>query len=308
MLMGAMPRHPRIDLPDCYYHVFCRGNNRQDVFLDDNDRRALAEELSRTVARNMIDVIAFAFLTNHFHLILRTTASAPLRQVMQSLMTRYSKRFNLQHGRRGHLFQNCYRSILCDKDNYLLELVRYVHLNPVNAGLADSPAAWHWSSHRTYLGKRVFPWIETTPVLSFFKGRGVNARKAYARFIADRQQAGSDSEPLMDPESAAAIMGSGTFHGKIRRRLAPLRRRQSDADRHRRRFEDLLNEVADQHGIAPALLRGKSQGIAVSEARKQLLQLAVNNGWPQAHVARQLKRSAAWASLTMRRIAADESD
>src|SRR4030042_803874 len=128
-----MPRKSRIDGPGALHHIIGRGIDRNKIFLNDEDRDDFLERLAANLKRTQISCYAWALLPNHFHLLLRT-GTAPVASLMRRLLTGYAVTFNLRHRRHGHLFQTRYKSILCQADAYLLELVRYIHLNPLRAG------------------------------------------------------------------------------------------------------------------------------------------------------------------------------
>jgi len=142
-----MPRKPRVEFPGAFYHVLSRGNNRQEIFLNSSDYQDFLTCLRIIQERYPFTLYAYVLLPNHFHLLLETK-EVTLSRIMLSLLTRYVKLFNQRYRRVGHLFQGRYKAILCQKDAYLLELVRYLHLNPVRAKLVNSPSEWFWSSHR----------------------------------------------------------------------------------------------------------------------------------------------------------------
>jgi REP element-mobilizing transposase RayT len=127
-----MPRKSRIDAPGALHHVIARGIIRQRIFLDNADKKNFLDRLSALLKESGIKCYAWAVLDNHFHLLLRT-GTVPLSTLMRRLLTGYAVSHNLRHQRSGHLFQNRFKSILCQEDAYLLELVRYIHLNPLRA-------------------------------------------------------------------------------------------------------------------------------------------------------------------------------
>jgi len=129
-----MPRKARIDAPGALHHIIVRGIDRRSIFIDDADRDDFLDRLGGRLSDSKTPCFAWALMTNHLHLLLRTGA-APIATVMRRLLTGYAVSFNLRHHRHGHLFQNRYKSILCQEDPYLLELVRYIHLNPLQAGI-----------------------------------------------------------------------------------------------------------------------------------------------------------------------------
>ena len=145
-----MARRPRVHFPGALYHVISRGNQRQRIYKDDEDCRRFQALLGEVVKRHSITLYAYVLMPNHFHLLLEV-GRTPLSKAMQSLLYRYTRHFNQHYRKIGHLFQGRYRAILCDRDNYLMELIRYLHLNPVRAGLISDPSRYQWSSHREYL-------------------------------------------------------------------------------------------------------------------------------------------------------------
>src|SRR5690242_1305208 len=147
-----MARQARIEYPGALYHVISRGIERRDLFRDDRDRERYLSILERSVERFRFRLYAYCLMGNHIHLALET-GKIPLSRVMRSINTSYAGYFNVRHKRSGYLFQGRYKAFLVDKDEYLLSLIRYIHLNPVRAGIADRPEAYEWSSHRAFLGK-----------------------------------------------------------------------------------------------------------------------------------------------------------
>ena len=132
-----MPRQARIDAPGAVQHIIIRGIERRPIFADDTDRDRFTDRLGLELARSSTRCYAWALMPNHGHLLLRT-GKISLSTVMRRLLTSYAVTFNRRHKRHGHLFRNRYKSILCQEDPYMLELVRYIHLNPLRAGLVES--------------------------------------------------------------------------------------------------------------------------------------------------------------------------
>jgi len=156
-----MPRQPRLDAPGLLQHVMARGIERREIFKDDKDRTFFLERLGTILEEAQTQCYAWALIPNHFHLLLRT-GSTPLSKVMGRLMTGYAVTFNKRHRRSGHLFQNRYKSVVCEEDPYLLELIRYIHLNPLRAGLLKDLTGldrYPWSGHAAILGRRKNPLI-----------------------------------------------------------------------------------------------------------------------------------------------------
>ena len=145
-----MPRRARIEIEGGIHHVTQRGNRRQPIFLDDGDRSFFLQELDVTARRYRWIPLAYCLMTNHCHLVIETPAKT-LGLGMRRLGARYAQTFNTRHNTDSHLFQGRYGSVVVESDVYLAQLLRYVALNPVSAGLCDDPAAWPWSSHRFML-------------------------------------------------------------------------------------------------------------------------------------------------------------
>ena len=135
-----MPRLARLDAPGVIHHIFIRGIERRKIFRDNRDRENFLERLGTLLLETKTGCYAWAFLQNHAHFLLRT-GEVPLATVMRRLLTGYVVSFNRRHKRHGHLLQNRYKSIVCQEETYLQELVRYIHLNPLRAGVVPDLAA-----------------------------------------------------------------------------------------------------------------------------------------------------------------------
>lgn len=150
-----MPRKARIDAPGALHHIIVRGIDRRKIFFDDSDRDDFLNRIGIILSEGKTPCFAWALIPNHVHLLLRTGA-LPIATVMRRLLTGYAVSFNLRHRRHGHLFQNRYKSILCEEDPYLLELVRYIHLNPLRAGIVEEPKSldtFSYCGHCALMGK-----------------------------------------------------------------------------------------------------------------------------------------------------------
>jgi putative transposase len=165
-----MPRHARLDASGLLHHVIIRGIERSPIFAEDRDKEDFLERCSILLPETVTACYAWAILSNHVHMLLRT-GIVPLSRVMARLLTGYATAFNLRHTRSGHVFQNRYKSIICQEDAYFKELVRYIHLNPVRAGITDFDGlgSFPWSGHSALMGKKERPWQDTGFVLSLFE-------------------------------------------------------------------------------------------------------------------------------------------
>ena len=168
-----MLRQARIDAPGALHHIMVRGIEGKKIFRNNNDRDDFLMRLGKILSETSTPCYAWALMSNHAHLLLRT-GSAPLSHVMRRLLTGYAVTFNHRHRRRGKLFQDRYKSILCQEDSYLLELVRYIHLNPLRAALVkdfDHLIQYRFSGHSVILGKSKNDWQDVDYALKYFARR-----------------------------------------------------------------------------------------------------------------------------------------
>ncbi len=180
-----MPRKSRIDAPGALQHVIGRGINRQAIFSEKADYKDFLYRLGEILSESNTSCYAWALIPNHFHLLLRT-GNVPVSRVMQRLLTGYVVNYNRRHRRFGHLFQNRYKSILCQADPYLLELVRYIHLNPLRAKLVSGYKALcrhPYCGHGVILGGRDNEWQDVQYILRLFGDQEGTARRRYNEFV-----------------------------------------------------------------------------------------------------------------------------
>jgi putative transposase len=224
-----MARRARVEYPGALYHVISRGNQRQNIFHDDRDRTKYLELLCRLKEVYSFRLHAYVLMLNHVHLLLES-GQVPLSRIMQRLGSGYTQYFNRRHGLAGHLFQGRYKAILCDKDSYLLELSRYLHLNPVRAKAVKDPADYTWSSYGGYMrGTERQKWLDTTDVLREFSRNPAQARKLYRRFVLEAMGEGHkgeyyevlDGRFLGDREFAEEIKAKVKDPGDVRVKIEP---------------------------------------------------------------------------------------
>ena len=187
-----MPRKPRLDIPGALHHVIVRGRERSRIFRSNKDRAAFIDRLGDLVLEDKATVYAWALLDNHVHILLKSGKKG-LSSLMRKLLTGYAVFFNKKYHRSGHLFQNRYKSILCEEDSYLLTLVRYIHLNPVRLGTTDLDH-YPWTGHRALIGETSYPWMGTEYVLSYFGATQQKAVRAYRKFVVDGADMGHRPE------------------------------------------------------------------------------------------------------------------
>jgi len=223
-----MPRQPRLDILNVLHHVIVRGIEKRDIFADDADKEHFVSRLSSLLTKGSTKCFAWSLMSNHFHLLLMPT-TVSLSETMRRLLTSYAVYFNRKYHRTGHLFQNRYKSILCEEEPYFLELVRYIHLNPLRAGLVkdmEELNQYLWSGHSVLLGNRTMEGQETNEVLARFGKRKKRSLLGYRQFFADGIAAGRRNDliggglkrSLLDREDSQEyeayderILGSGGF-------------------------------------------------------------------------------------------------
>jgi len=219
-----MARPLRIQYENAYYHVTCRGNAREDIFGDDADRNAFLELLARSAEIYQVDILAFVLMTNHFHIVIKTPL-ANLQEFMRHFNISYTSYFNRMHHRVGHLYQGRYKSFVIDADNYLMEVSRYVHLNPVRIKKKEilpvedrrkQLRGFQWSSYPDYTREMTrYPWLNRHEVLTYFGGDnpGSGGGKAYAQFVESGLSV--DVSTPLEKGKGHGIIGDKSFIEKI---------------------------------------------------------------------------------------------
>lgn len=207
-----MARSLRLEFPGAIYHVTSRGNARNPIFIDDEDRVEFQDCLGAVVARLRWRCHAFCLMGNHYHLLIETP-EGNLSVGMRQLNGLYTQRFNRRHERVGHLFQGRFKAIVVDRDSYLLELCRYIVLNPLRAGLVDQIERYVWSSYPATMGLAECPaWLETDWVLGQFSDKRAVARLRYAAFVAEGQGLASPWSAL----KGQVLLGTEAFVDEMR--------------------------------------------------------------------------------------------
>jgi len=263
-----MARKPRIHLPGGLYHVIFRGNGGQDVFLAAADRYRFYLLLQEGTERFGYRVHAFCLMTNHIHLAVQI-GEIPLSRGMQNLSFRYARWINRRENRTGHLFQGRYKAVLVDGDSYLLELVRYIHLNPVRAGLVASPEEYPWSSHRAYLGRETLPWLTTDWLLAQFGEQLDKAHAAYTTFVFD----GLNEERRPEFHGGGVdsrLLGDDDFMDKCLSDSGGMPLRLT--------ARQIIDQVCRAYQLDASILHAKSQRRNASEARAVAGWLARESG------------------------------
>ena len=180
-----MPRKARIDAPGALHHIIVRGIERKEIFYDDKDRDNFLQRLGNVLIETGTHCFAWALIPNHLHLLLKTGVT-PIASVMRRVLTGYAVTFNRRHRRHGQLFQNRYKSILCQQDSYLLELVRYIHLNPLRAGIVkdlNGLDKYPYGGHSVMMDKNKQEWQEADYILKFYDSKRLMARRRYREYV-----------------------------------------------------------------------------------------------------------------------------
>src|SRR6266702_6638334 len=250
-----MARKPRIHYTGAVYHVILRGNDRQRVFFDDHDRHRFYLFLQQGVERFRHRIHAFSLMTNHIHLVMQVDAT-PLSCIMQNLLFRYTRWINWREKRTGHLFQGRYKAVLVDGDSYLLELVRYIHLNPVRAMMAVYPDDYPWTGHRAYCGQEILPWLSTEFTLAMLSGKREEAVRAYVSFAQEGLDEGRRGEFHGEGTADNRIFGDDEFMEKMEA--------QGDEPSVNISTDEVIAAVCHRYKLAPAdiALPGKNRALS----------------------------------------------
>jgi REP element-mobilizing transposase RayT len=267
-----------------------RGINKSAIFEDDQDRSRFLDRLGQKVVETQSSIYAWALMETHCHLLVRSGGPG-ISALMRKLLTWYAQYYNRRHGRTGHLFENRYKSILCDEETYLLALVRYIHLNPIRAKVVKTMKeldGYPWSGHRMIIAKDEYAWMDRAHVLSQFAETKGKAIRKYRRFVQEglgeghnpmltgggliRSQGGwSQVLALRRKEekelSDERILGGGDFVDRVLQEAEERQLRQMKLRRRGRGIEDIIQEECRKRKVSEAELRKGSRRSRVSEAR-----------------------------------------
>jgi putative transposase len=308
-----MPRQARIDAPCALHHIIARGIERSKIFRDDADYEDFLRRLGPLLVQTETKCFAWALIPNHFHLLLKT-GNVPIATVMRRLLTGYANGFNRRHQRSGHLFQNRYKSILCQEDTYLKELVRYIHLNPLRARLASDITTlddYPYAGHGTIMGKQKNQWQAADTILELFGGKRSQARHNYHEYLAAGanlgKQPGLTGGGLIRSaggwagvqqlrkagsfqKSDERILGDGDFVENVLAEADEKMTRQFAYKAKGISIDHLHQSVATLVGIDPEELVGASKVRKVAKGRVMFCYLAVREmGISMTEIATRLK-------------------
>jgi putative transposase len=320
-----MPRQARLDAPGALHHVIVRGIEKRRIVDDGKDRENFVKRMGEIALESDTTIYGWALMTNHAHLLLRSGTKG-LSGFMRRLLSGYAISYNIRHKHYGHLFQNRYKSIVCEEDVYFRQLVRYIHLNPLRARLVKSLReldGYPWCGHSVVMGKKRHEWQDQHYVLSWFGRREREAIDSYRRYVKEAIEDGRrpelvggglvrslggwsqlvslrrSKERLLGDER---ILGSGQFVERIIKEADEKTTYQLSGHEGRQKAEHHITMICQREGINVEELKSGSRRAEVSRLRRKLaLYLVEDCGIPLAEVARQLGVSTSAVSKIIRR-------
>ncbi len=279
-----MARPLRIEYPGALYHVTSRGNAKQKIFRNDRDRKIFLDIMGDVIERFHFICHAYCLMDNHYHLVIETP-EGNLSEGMRQINGVYTQRYNFLHQKTGHVFQGRYKAIIVDRDSYLLELVRYVALNPVRANMVEDPKDWMWSSYRPTAGLTdAPPFLSTDWVLAQFGTERKRARKLYALFVRE----GITRESPWKDLKGQIFLGDRTFIDRLRSSLQDGVKEIPRSQRYAGRPE--LEDIIADESRRDRKKRDKEIAVAVRYGYT-LKEIAGHLGVHYATVSRALKRA-----------------
>ncbi len=283
-----MARKPRIEFRGALYHVVTRGNQRQQVFRSRNDYERYLKIVGDYKIQYDYFLYAYILMGNHVHLLIETKEK-PLSKIIQGINQRYTMYFNKKYGTVGHLFQGRYKAILCEKDAYLLSLVKYIHLNPIRAKVVKSLLEYRWSSHGSYIRRdRHESIVDIEQVLSIFSKNESKARRLYQNYVGEGH--GITREDVYSTVSQR-ILGGEEFAKEVFMKTG----RAEDLGKRKYEYTLLEIETAVERvcGVTPREMREKSKDEALVVGRRLLSLVAREYGYKGREVADYLRRDPA---------------
>ena len=307
-----MPRGARLDAPGTLHHVIIRGIEKGDIVKDDEDRKEYLRRMGELAKGTGTSIYAFALMTNHAHILLKSGEQG-LSTFMRRLLSGYAQYFNRRHQRVGHLFQNRYKSIICEEEAYFDKLVAYIHLNPHRAGLVNTfeeLAVYPWCCHAVMMQKVQYPWLDRDYVLSFFGDTEGKARQAYLEYLQEeigenrekelsgggllRSHGGWSRVQSMRKQGIKAlsddrILGGDSFVREVLQEAEDQEKALLSAKDRSKRINNDIEDACSKAGITVAALRSGSRKGKLPRVRKKLAEKFVKEyGLSLAETARQL--------------------
>jgi REP element-mobilizing transposase RayT len=307
-----MPRKARLDVPGALHHIMVRGINRSAIFDDDQDRQKFLDRMGANIVEAKCSIYAWVLMTNHIHLLFKSGGKG-ISTVMRKLLTWYAIYYNRRHKRTGHLFENRYKSILCDEDNYLLALIRYIHLNPIRAGMVKTMEEldrYPWCGHSAVMSKRECHWMDTDYVLVQFNDTKRRAGNAYRQFVQEGigmgrkpeltggglvrslggwSQVQSAQRKGQKTEYDERILGNGDFVTAIFKEAAEKQVRQFKIRRTGLTIADIIEKECKTARISEDELKNGGKRMIVRNVREKIARRGVEElGLTSAEIARNL--------------------
>jgi len=285
-----MPRGTRLDAPGSIHHIMIRGIDKQEIFRCDDDRQAFLSRLTWIAAETGLEVLAWALMWNHVHMLART-GPRPLSESMQRLGSGYARYFNRRHDRCGHVFQGRYKSVLIDEDLYLNTVIRYVHRNPLDAGIVRSLedlSRYPWTGHAALMGRRSIACQAVEPVLALFSEHAADARLRLVEWMAEPDHGVTDAESLLSHgvppighglvagspiHRDAAVAGSNHYVETSLRDQPPRCAPRVSARRRRWHLDRLIGYVCDEIGADVSRVKQGRRGRVECDARAVIAHL-----------------------------------
>ena len=291
-----MARKPRIEFEGAFYHVLTRGNQKQKIFLNEEDFSKYLQILTDYKKRYRFLLYAYVLMPNHVHLLMETREIS-LSKILQGINQRYTMYFNWKYDTVGHLFQGRYKAILCDKNEYLLNLIKYIHYNPVRAELAGSLDQYLWSSHRNYMRMKSSGIVDKQLVFDIFSENQGRARKLYRKFM---EEGAVLSEKDLDKTVDQRILGGEGFAEGV------MRQTENKTALGKAKGKFALEEIAEKvQGICKIdlnELRGNGKSKEVMNAKKSLSLIAIEYGYRGKEIAEFLQKDPAAITRYLRNL------
>lgn len=289
-----MPRKPRIEFSGAFYHVIVRGNQKQRVFKDEADFQKFLQLLAIYKNRKGCRIYAYVLMNNHYHLLVES-GDIPLSKVMQGLNQAYTMHFNRKYRTVGHLFQGRYKAILCDRDAYLLGLVKYIHRNPLRAKIVESSDAYRWSSHHAYTGRNnPLGVVDADQVLRLFSAGKSRARAKYREFMREQDSLGkADVYATVDQR----LKGDEEFVERVMERHD---REEMHVRRKKKRLDEIAHAIEKQYGIAADDIRSHNRTEELVRVRRIFSQVASAVGHRGSEIAKYMRKDPAAITRQLR--------
>lgn len=300
LVKRSMARQKRLNIAGGIYHVITRGINREKIFRDKKDREKFIVDLSENLSKTGSCCYAWALMSNHVHLLIRITEK-PLSQLMRKILTRYAIYYNHRHKRCGYLFQNRYKSILCQEDVYFKELIRYIHLNPVRAGIVKTMEEldkYRWTGHSVIIGKYKTKWQKTNKVLSGFGEKRKLAITEYRQFVEDGWNMGKRDELIgggllrsfggwagvrealknkIEWRGDERLLGDDEFVEKVIKKAEEALEKKEKMQKENWNIERVITEVCEKEAKSETIILGKQRTKERSRLRSIVAYLCYND-------------------------------